>query len=190
MRRLSTKEVPPIYHQKNRLNSTKKVYKTTLLQDIVHLLIKVTVVCACFVLAFTFVFGVVRCNEVSMQPAIQDGDVVVFYRLDKQFDVSDVVVVKHQGQYLTGRVVAVAGDTVDITDEGLIVNGARQIELNITAETRRFVSGVDLPLTLGEGQVFLLGDNRTEATDSRIYGPANARDIYGKIITIVRRRNI
>lgn len=141
-------------------------------------------------MAFSFVFGIFRTGENSMEPAIQDGDLVIYYRLDKDFVASEVAVVKYQDQLLTGRVIAVAGDTVDITDDGLMINGARQHEQKITSKTSRYQDGIEFPVTLKDGQVFLLGDNRTEATDSRIYGPVNIKDIYGKVMTVIRRRNI
>lgn len=50
-----------------------------------------------------------------MKPAIKDGDLVMYYRLDKRFISGDVAVFKDDGRTTVGRVVAVAGDTVDIT---------------------------------------------------------------------------
>ena len=83
-----------------------------------------------------------------------------------------------------------AGDTVDITEDGLLINGAVQVSQDIYYETTQFAQGVDFPLTVGEGQVFLLGDNRPEATDSRIYGCVDLADIKGKVIAVIRTRRI
>jgi signal peptidase I len=91
---------------------------------------------------------------------------------------------------MTGRVVAVAGDTVDITKDGLKINGAEQISQDIYFDTTQFKSGVDFPLTVKEGQVFILGDNRPKASDSRIYGCIDLKDIRGKVIAIIRNRGI
>ena len=62
-----------------------------------------------------FQIGMARINDVSMKPAIKDGDLVMYYRLDKRFVSGDIAVFKKDGRTTTGRVVAVAGDTVDIT---------------------------------------------------------------------------
>ena len=88
------------------------------------------------------------------------------------------------------RVVAVAGDTVDITKDGLKINGAEQISQDIYFDTTQFKSGVDFPLTVKEGQVFILGDNRPKASASRIYGCIDLKDIRGKVIAIIRNRGI
>lgn len=85
---------------------------------------------------------------------------------------------------------AVAGDTVDITKNGLKINDAEQISQDIYFDTTQFKNGVDFPITVGEGQVFVLGDNRPQASDSRIYGCLDSKDVRGKVIAVIRSRGI
>jgi len=151
--------------------------------------IKIVAIALAFVLIFTFLYGFDRNTDPDMVPLVKDGDLIVFYRLDKNYVVGDLVVLKYRGELETRRVVAGAGDTVDITKEGLIVNGAIQQEPNIYEETARYAKGVSFPLTVGKGQVFVLGDARENATDSRIYGPVNTRDTLGTVVTLIRRRS-
>ena len=87
------------------------------------------------------------------------------------------------------RVVAVAGDTVDITADGLMINGAIVQEPHAAGETTQFAEGVTFPLTVPQGQVFVLGDNREHATDSRIFGCIDIADIDGRVMGLFRRRN-
>jgi len=47
-----------------------------------------------------------------------------------------------------------------------------------------------MPLTLGAGQVFVLGDARQNATDSRVYGAVNTKDTLGKVITVIKWRDL
>jgi len=88
------------------------------------------------------------------------------------------------------RVVAQAGDVVDITADGLTVNGALQQEPDIYEPTLRYQTGTQLPVTLGPGQVFVLGDARDNATDSRVYGPVDTKDTLGKVIAIIKWRDL
>lgn len=53
-----------------------------------------------------------------MYPNIKDGDLVVYYRLDKNYTARDLTVLDYQGSRQVRRVIAVAGDTVDITEDG------------------------------------------------------------------------
>ena len=84
---------------------------------------------------------------------------------------------------------AVAGDTVDITEEGLIINGSLIADQS-TQELLLYDEGATFPLTVGEGQGFVLGDTRAGTIDSRMYGAVNTRDTLGKVITVIRQRNI
>ena len=88
--------------------------------------------------------------------------------------------------------VAVAGDVVDIDlkNNRLILNGSPQVEQDIHELTARFDTSIDFPLTVGEGQVFLLGDGREHAVDSRMYGAVNASDTAGKAASIIRTRGL
>lgn len=171
-------------------SDTNTVQETTLAQDLVQLLLKIVLLLLVVFLIFTFLYGIVRINDISMKPSIKDGDLVVYYRLDHRFISGDVAVFEKDNKTTTGRVVAVAGDTVDITKDGLMINGAEQISQDIYFDTTRFKNGVDFPLTVEEGQIFVLGDNRPKASDSRIYGCIDLKDIRGKVIAIIRSRGI
>gem|GEM_PF-732415 len=163
---------------------------TTLMQDIYQLLIKIVIVCVAFALVFTFLFGLHRVRDNAMEPAMQDGDLVLFYRLDKRYVASDTLMLRYEGGIQVRRVVAVAGDVVDVTEEGVLINGSRVQEQGIYEDTLRYTDGVTFPITVGEGQVFVLGDNRTDAIDGRMYGAIDIDDTLGKVMTILRRRNI
>ncbi|MCL2300992.1 MAG: signal peptidase I [Firmicutes bacterium] len=160
-------------------------------RDLLFLLVKMASIALAFVLMFTFLFGIMRYREPSMAPAIRDGDLVIFYRYTKSgYQPQDAIILRFHGKKQARRVVATAGDIVDIAEDGLVVNGALQQELGIYQETQRYQDGVDFPLTVPEGQVFVLGDSRTDAADSRIYGCVKIRDTLGKVITVLRRRGI
>jgi len=102
----------------------------------------------------------------------------------------DVIALKRDGGISIRRVIAVAGDTVDITEDGVIINGALQQEPNIHKKTDRYADGAEFPLTVPEGQVFVLADGREGTADSRVYGPVRIKDTLGKVMTVIRRRNI
>lgn len=149
------------------------------------------VVCAGVVWGlFTWVCGVVFVSGEAMFPAVRDGDVMLFYRLAGSPVVGDVVVYDVQDQRLLGRVVAMEGDRVDLTDTGqLVVNEAVQQE-TVYVPTEPVPGGIDMPYTVTDGCVFVLGDNRPYATDSRLIGAVCEDQIQGTAMNVFRRRGI
>lgn len=159
-------------------------------KDLLQLLLKVAFIAIAIAAVFTFVFGAYRVTDTSMTPSIKDGDLVLYYRLHTKLRAQDVVVLNYEGTTTAGRIVAVAGDKVDITSDGLMVNGSHQVEQGITQETTQVSGGVTFPLTVPTGSVFVLGDNRGTAVDSRIFGCVPEHNIYGQVIGLFRRRGI
>ena len=162
--------------------------KRSLAYDLAMLLVKIAAIVAGAVALFSFIFGLMRVTDPSMEPRFQDGDLVMFYRLDKQYLPSDVAVYEYNGLQTCGRVIAVGGDTVNIDSVGLIVNGSYQLEQGITDETTQVADGVTFPLTVPDDALFLLGDNRDEAVDSRIVGCVPIENTFGKVMGMFRRR--
>ncbi|MCL2670927.1 MAG: signal peptidase I [Clostridiales bacterium] len=171
--------------------STKVPPPAPIWKDLLFLLLKIVCIALSFVLLFTLLFGLIRYSEPAMAPAFHDGDLVVFHRHHADgYLPRDVIVLRRPGQLQVRRVVATAGDVVDITEDGLLINGALQQEPEIYQTTVRYAEGVEFPLTVPEGQVFVLGDSRTNAEDSRIYGCVRMEDTLGKVMAVIRRRNL
>lgn len=140
---------------------------------------------------FGVVFGLTPMANADMQPAVCAGDLMLYYRLDKNLKSDYVVVFQKEGIQYTGRIVAVPGDVVEITDESeLMVNKNTVMEDNIFYTTPAYDSEVEYPLALKEDQYFILCDNREGAKDSRSFGVVDTSEIKGKVITIVRRSGI
>jgi signal peptidase I len=125
-----------------------------------------------------------------MYPKLRDGDLILYNRLAKTYHVDDVVVFKVNGMTRVARIVAQGGDVVEVTEDGqLIINGNVQTE-EIFYLTEPDSAGVVYPYTVEENSYFMLCDFRTNSQDSRNYGAIPADDFYGKVITILRRRQI
>ena len=89
------------------------------------------------------------------------------------------------------RVVAQPGDTVEIGQgERLVVNGNSMIETNIFYPTPEYEGFMEYPVTLGEGEYFVLADYRNGGADSRFFGAVKENEILGTVITILRRNNL
>ena len=136
------------------------------------------------------VFGAVQMSDQAMSPSLKEGDLVLFCRIRPDPARDDVIAVQTAEGIQIRRVAASAGDTVSITEEGLLINGYLQQEPGIQGPTMPYQEGITFPVTLQEGQVFVLADDRRQAEDSRIYGPVNRSAVLGKVIGLIRRRNL
>ena len=146
---------------------------------------------------FFVIVGVTHMPNADMYPRLDSGDFVLFYRLDKDVKAQDVIVIRKEVPAVEGkhlficRVVAVAGDTVEITEDNrLLINGNSVVEPNIFYTTSRYEGYIEYPLTLQQGECFVLADARRDGTDSRYFGPVSKSEIEGTVITIVRRNNL
>jgi signal peptidase I len=162
----------------------------SVLRELLSLLVKLAAIACVAVLVTTFLYGLHRNADADMHPAVKDGDLVIYYRLDKDYAAGDLLLLGFRGKTQVRRVVATEGDTVDVAENRLLINGAFQQELDIYEKTPRYEEGTMLPVTLGEKEVFVLGDSRENATDSRVYGAVNIKDTLGTVIAVIRRRNL
>lgn len=142
-----------------------------------HTIRYLILIAAGVILLFTFVFGVSRVSGYSMYPTLDDGDVVFYWRLQKTPQRGDILALSlpNSDGYVK-RVTAVAGDTVDIKDGIVIVNGIAEENM---PETYPEEGNFNYPLTVREGDLFMLGDNRPESIDSRSYGTFSEKQVRG-----------
>ena len=102
-----------------------------------------------------------------MRPTAGDGDLVLTSRVIDSLESDDLVIYEEDGKQVLGRVVAQPGDTVEITDDGeLKVNGNEQASVT-QGSTTKGSSSIVYPITLEEGQYFVLNDDRDDVSDSR-----------------------
>jgi len=78
---------------------------------------------------------------------------------------------------LIKRVIAVGGETIEIKDNHVYVDGEVLDEPYLTRQVQMNAFG---PLTVPEGYVFVMGDNRNQSEDGRVFGPIAEKDIIGR----------
>lgn len=166
---------------KQNPNNEKSVLKA-----LCGLFIKLLIVALLIYAALTFVFGVHRLSGNNMYPALKDGDLCITYKLTDYYS-NDVVAYIEGGEIRFGRIIAKAGDTVDGDEEGLLLNGSHITE-EIFYTTNMLNTNQKLPITLEDGEFFVLNDYREDESDSRTFGIISEDSLKGKIIFIFRRR--
>ncbi len=158
-------------------------------QGYISLLLRILFLMLAAWILFSQVFLITQVSGNDMFPAVKDGDLVIGYRLQREYAKNDVVVYTADGETHIGRIAARATDVVTLDDSGtLLVNGTAQSgEIMYPTYAKE---GLEYPYRIPEGQVFILGDYRTQTEDSRDFGPIPMENVLGKVITILRRRGL
>jgi len=154
------------------------------LHDVAYLIAAVVVI-------FLLLFRVVVVSGTSMNDTLYDGDFLllvsnVFY---KQPKAGDVIVASKDtfdnGAPIVKRVIATEGQLVDIDfNKGIVYVDGTALEEPYTKTLTTMYEGVNFPLRVAEGCIFVLGDNRGDSKDSRSpdIGQIDTRQVVGKVI--------
>ena len=129
--------------------------------EIREFLVRAGVLAALLAVLFGVVFGLAIQPDDTMHPHIKPGDLLLYYRLPQSYTAGETVVFEKDGTRYTGRVAARGDDTVEVTDTALLlINGSVVAEPDIYEQTPRYENGVQYPLTLADGEYFILCDAR------------------------------
>ena len=143
------------------------------------------VLAAVMVLAINVFSARIRVDGVSMQPSFYQDDFVIVNKLAYtlgDFERGDVVVFPYprnpEEDYIK-RVIGLPGDHVVIEDGLVMVNGVLLDEPYIAAAPR-----TDYEVSVPDGDLFLMGDNRNSSSDSRVWGTLPLEDVIGKAVFV------
>lgn len=145
----------------------------------------------CVVLVFTFLIRIVGVDGTSMESTLMHEDRLLLYSWGYEPQRGDIVVInRYAEEPLIKRVIAVPGDTIDIDNQGTVwLNGAVLEEPYLDPD--RLQNGIGTPrnqfsgpLTVPDGYLFVMGDNRMNSKDSRSQdvGLVRAGDVMGKAV--------
>ena len=150
-------------------------------------------VVAAVVVLFTFVGRISRVEGGSMRETLQDGDLLAVLNgpLCGDYQPGDVVIAQRPdfngGDPIVKRVIATEGQTVDIDfDAGVVYVDGEPLEESYVREPTWTEEGTEFPLTVPEGCLFLMGDNRNRSEDSRssALGPVDSRCVLGRAVLL------
>ena len=148
---------------------------------------------AAFVLMFTFVARIIVVSGPSMENTLIEGDLIFVWSLGYTPKQGDVVVLtqeSYQEDSIVKRVIAVGGQRVDIDyTSGTVYVDDVPLKEDYTKE-RMFLPGYGEGVnhvTVPEGCIFVMGDNRNQSADSRhpSIGIVDARCVIGRGLTVV-----
>jgi len=178
------KEAPEKTEEEKRLENERSVYEW--MQAVISSVLGV-------VLLFTFCLRLMGVDGHSMLPTLQDRDrlLVLNTPLYQDFQYGDIVILRKQTftqEPIVKRIIATEGQTVDIDFttgsvwvDGVLLDEPYIAELTFTQE------GLDFPMQVPEGSIFVMGDNRNGSNDSRDVrlGTVDTRYVIGKAVFLV-----
>lgn len=122
-----------------------------------------------------FIATPVRVDGASMNPTLEDGEILILKKYDRSLERFDIVVLDYNGEKLVKRVIGLPGEKIAYKDDKLYVDGKRVKEPFEHEVTDDFELEEQIP----EGYYFVLGDNRINSTDSRMIGAISKEQIQG-----------
>lgn len=129
--------------------------------------------------------NVIFCSHVvgsSMYPTYVDGEKVFVYKL-KSPERDDIIIVNEGEKYVIKRCVGMPGDTIQILDGIVYIDGKEYEEPYIKDGNLCYSSGIAVnPIHLSEDEYFILGDNREISRDSRLIGAITEDMIVGVVV--------
>lgn len=144
-------------------------------------------------LTFTFAVRMMGVSGPSMIPTLQNGDrlIVVNSTICGDYEVGDIVIARKMSfsdEPIVKRVIATEGQTVDIDFElGRVYVDGVELHEDYINDLTYLQEGTEFPLTVPQGSVFLMGDNRNHSNDSRDdrLGPVEEQLIIGKAVFVL-----
>lgn len=166
----------------------KKKKKKSIRHYLIELLVKIALTVIGLWILLNYIMAINVCHENSAYPMIKDGDFCLTYRLS-ELKQGDPVSYHADDHIKFARIVAFGGDTVDIKNDTVQVNGLN-IPENVVYPTNLQGNVIEFPYTIPDDCVFVLNDYRSDLSDSRTFGGIPLSDIQGTVVFIMRRRGI
>lgn len=143
----------------------------------------------------TFVFQAYEIPSASMEETIMTGDMIFAEKVSYYFgepQAGDIITFADPeipSRILIKRVIATEGQTVDLIDGQVYVDGVALDEpytngLPSYPLTSAYGKDISYPYTVGAGELWVMGDNRTNSQDSRYFGAIDASTVTGKAVLI------
>jgi signal peptidase I len=171
-----------------RLGGKHAKKNRSLMGAVIETLLIVGAAFAIAMLVQTFMFRVTGILQTSMLPTIDPGDRIIVNCMTYKFRQphrGEIVVVHDPAddkKDIIKRVIALGGDTIEVADGVLYINGTMVDEPYVV---NKDVAKGQARFVVPEGYIYVMGDNRPLSGDSRDFGPVAEDQIIGKVVCVM-----
>lgn len=155
-----------------KINKNTDKNKNAIKDVVIYILIIIAIL-----LFKKYVISPIKVNGESMMNTLHDGDIMIMNSISYRFsDIKryDIVIINDGNELIIKRVIGLPGDTIKCVNNKLYINGKRIKDKYASSKTSDFSVDVD------DGEYFVLGDNRSNSMDSRVFGTFKKKEILGK----------
>lgn len=165
--------------EETRKQKRKREYRNT----IKHIVEVLVVTAAISVLLATLFFPILKVSGVSMEPTLENGQIIVLEKSGK-FETGDLIGFYYQNKILLKRVIGQAGDYINIDASGNVYVNDVKLDEPYLNETALGDCDIELPYQVPDGKIFVMGDNRSKSVDSRskLVGCVSEEQVVGRVM--------
>ncbi len=176
--KLPRPSIEEIDREIERLRDQKRMH-----QALRWMLCSLAVVAAAAVLTVTLWMPILRITGSSMRPTLNNGELVLAVRTE-HVQSGDVIAFYYDNKILIKRVIATAGQYVDIREDGTVLVDGKALDEPYLVEKSRGQCNIQLPCQVGDGELFVMGDDRAISLDSRTTAVGTVREdkVLGRIL--------
>ena len=144
---------------------------------VIKSLIPYVVIILAVILIRTFIITPVQVEGRSMAPTLEDNQILLLSKYKKNYKRFDIVVIDDGNEKLIKRIIGLPGETLEVKDNKLYIDGKYVKEDFEHDDTKDFVYNDKKEIP--EGYYFVMGDNRDNSMDSRVFGAFSKDQILG-----------
>ena len=161
----------------------QRFFRSPVFRRMMGIVLCVAVTASLLLNLFTFVLPVVRYYGESMSPTLTDGQILVVNKMAR-IDSGDIVAFYYNNKVIVRRVVAVGNDQVSIDVFGAVSVNGQALEEPYVQNKTLGQCNIDFPYGVPADSLFVLGDNRDVAMDSRLgeIGAVTRDRLIGKVV--------
>ena len=158
-------------------------YKERYRKTLKSTLFTLVTVAAIAVLVATLALPVVQIYGSSMTPSLEDGEIVLSVKT-ADFEKTDIIAFYYNNKILVKRVIATAGEWVELDKEGNVFVNGNQIDEPYIQNFALGECDIEMPYQVPEGRIFVMGDHRAVSIDSRssVVGCVAEEQVVGKLV--------